>query len=299
MIRSRRHRRCHALSPQQFSPAIAGLVVEALGLSAAFVVELVTCAVAAAALAAVDLPAPPSKGAGAGILSEGLAGLRFVLSTVPLRAMLALQMCGYVSAAGLQVLTMPMLLTFTDAATVGLVLTVSGCGAIVGTALAAALGPRLTRPALAVAVLQTLQGALMVVCALRASTTLVLGVAFVFMLLVPSARACREAVWQALAPADILGRVLVLLQTLMQAMLPLSGALLGPLADGVFEPRLQADGAWSDSVGAVLGTGPGRGCAALMACMGIISMVVALSCALCRPLREITLQAKVPKEKST
>lgn len=70
--------------------------------------------------------------------------------------------------------------------------------------------------------------------------------------------------------------MLLLLQTLMQAMLPLSAGALAPLADTVFEPNMREGGAWADSLGMLFGVGPGRGAAVLMSLLGVGLMLVAL-----------------------
>ena len=52
--------------------------------------------------------------------------------------------------------------------------------------------------------------------------------------------------------------------------------MAGPLADGVFEPLLQEGGALADTVGAVIGVGPGRGIALLFIILGGLSIVFTL-----------------------
>jgi hypothetical protein len=47
----------------------------------------------------------------------------------------------------------------------------------------------------------------------------------------------------------------------------------GPLADYVFEPRLAANGALADSIGQVIGVGPGRGIALLFSIAGLLIML--------------------------
>jgi MFS transporter, DHA3 family, macrolide efflux protein len=187
---------------------------------------------------------------------------------------------------------MPLLLAFTDAGKVGMVLTASGFGAMFGAAASTALSPRIDRPVAAIVVLQTVQGLLMIVTSLRASVLFVGCAAFALMLLVPLMRACRLAVWQLLAPASMQGRVLLLLQTLMQAMLPLSAAALGPLADAVFEPCMASDGIWADSLGLMFGTGRGRGAAVMMALLGVSLILVAVWAATRTTLTALRIDAK-------
>ena len=54
---------------------------------------------------------------------------------------------------------------------------------------------------------------------------------------------------------------------------PVALLMAGPLADNVFEPLLQEDGALADSIGSVIGVGPGRGIAFLFIILGGLSIV--------------------------
>ena len=55
---------------------------------------------------------------------------------------------------------------------------------------------------------------------------------------------------------------------------PLSYVLAGPIADGIFQPLLDEGGALSGTVGALIGTGPGRGAGAFFVVLGALIIVV-------------------------
>jgi hypothetical protein len=55
------------------------------------------------------------------------------------------------------------------------------------------------------------------------------------------------------------GRVFALNQTITWSTLPIGFALLAPGATALFEPLMASDGALADTVGALIGTGDGRG----------------------------------------
>jgi hypothetical protein len=56
---------------------------------------------------------------------------------------------------------------------------------------------------------------------------------------------------------------------LAQMAIPVAYLSAGPLADNVFEPLLAIGGGLADSVGSVIGTGPGRGIAFMFVVMGL------------------------------
>jgi hypothetical protein len=62
---------------------------------------------------------------------------------------------------------------------------------------------------------------------------------------------------------------------LATAATPIAFLLIGPLSDGVFEPLMADDGALASSVGAVIGTGDGRGIALIFLVVGVLMLAVA------------------------
>jgi hypothetical protein len=91
----------------------------------------------------------------------------------------------------------------------------------------------------------------------------------------PIGGAASQALWQRKVPPRIQGSVFALRTAVGYAALPLALLAAGPLADGVFEPLMRADGALAPNVGLVLGVGPGRGAALLLALVGLGAVVSA------------------------
>ncbi|MFD7416561.1 amino acid adenylation domain-containing protein [Kitasatospora purpeofusca] len=84
---------------------------------------------------------------------------------------------------------------------------------------------------------------------------------------------------------ELQGRVLATNQMLAMSMMPLGFLTAGPLSDHVFEPLMRPGGALADSVGLVIGTGPGRGAGLLLVVVGLLLTVWGLLGLAYRPLR--------------
>lgn len=93
---------------------------------------------------------------------------------------------------------------------------------------------------------------------------------------------CATALWQRRVPHTLQGRVFALREAISVAALPLGLLLVAPLAELVLEPRLQVGGAWEDTLGGLVGTGPGRGMALVFVVAGVLNLLV-LAVGWCTP----------------
>jgi hypothetical protein len=71
---------------------------------------------------------------------------------------------------------------------------------------------------------------------------------------------------------------------------PIAAALFGPLADEIFEPLLAFEGPWADGIGAIIGTGPGRGIGFLFIVIGIVTVLTSLLSSRYAPLRKLEIE---------
>ena len=72
--------------------------------------------------------------------------------------------------------------------------------------------------------------------------------------------------------------------------LPFSYLLAGPLADRVFEPLLIQGGPLANSVGRIIGIGPGRGIAFFFIIMGVLVLATTIGFYLYPPLRRVEVE---------
>lgn len=268
-------------------PALAAGLLAIGGLPLVLVVDLVTFAVASATLGILRFDgdvvptgsAPPSR--------EALkAGWRFLIGSPGLRT-LALSATGLNLFFGfVNVLLIPLITGFADETSAGIVLSLAGIGMVVGSLARAAI-PNRGRPSLVIAGSYLLIGLGVLVVSARPSLLVVgLGVVL-FAVPVPVIGATAQAIRQRVVPKELLGRVLALQRAIVTAALPLAYLSAGPLTDGVFEPAMAEGGGLASSLGALVGTGPGRGAAALFLLCGVGIVMLALRLATHRDLRRI------------
>jgi DHA3 family macrolide efflux protein-like MFS transporter len=86
---------------------------------------------------------------------------------------------------------------------------------------------------------------------------------------------------------QVQGRVFSVQRMMDLATPAIAYTFAGPLAEKVFEPLLQPDGALAGTVGRLVGVGPGRGMGLLMICMGFILLGLVGVAYLYSPLRNI------------
>ena len=172
------------------------------------------------------------------------------------------------------VLVQPLILSFSSAATLGVLMFAGGAGLFAGSLVMGAWGgpQRRTR-----AVLGGLAGAgvALTLHSLAPSPWLIGIVAPLFLFTLPIVNSSTMTLIQLKTDPAVLGRVLAVARVVGDAAVPIAYLLAGPLADAVAEPLLAPGGALAGTVGAVIGTGPGRGIALLFAVTGLAMVLLA------------------------
>ncbi|MER5939049.1 MFS transporter [Streptomyces sp. NPDC001928] len=275
-------------------PALGGLLVTFSGLGFIIVADLVSFALALAAIRVVRMRGDTGPGAKAGgprgkLVAEAVEGMRFLFRLPSLRdLLLAFCFVNLVMVFGFAAVQ-PMVLARSGGETSALasVNTAIGVGGVAGGLLMAAWsGPKnrargmllgIIGMCLSAQVAMALAGGVVGWCA-----AILVGAA-----LMPMINGTMQAIVQTKVPQEWHGRVFGAVMFLSQLSVPLATAVSGPLADHVFEPQA-ADGAGIFVVlGPVLGDGPGSGMAAMLLIAGLCGITVAVLGMSRRTVREI------------
>jgi MFS family permease len=259
---------------QLLGPAAAGLLVVRVGLKGVLLVNLAAFFLSALALLCVSFPQPERSAsqASTSLWEKMTVGWRFIRARPGLLGLLLFLTVANLFVGLVTVLITPLVLSFTDASTLGWVMSCAGLGALTGAVLMSTWGgPR--RRIHGVLGFQLLAGLALFAAALPADVRVTAGAAFVFLFTAPGVLGCSQSIWQSKVPASLQGRVFAVRRMVALSTPPMAALLSGPLADGLFEPWMAVNGALAGSVGQVLGTGPGRGIALLYLVLGVLCLL--------------------------
>ncbi|GAB3154069.1 hypothetical protein GCM10027290_47900 [Micromonospora sonneratiae] len=274
------------------APLLAGTLVVTIGVGGVMVVDLATFTVASLTLLLVRLPAEVTRPAGARqrqpVLRQATAGWHYLRRQRGLFNLMVL-FGAYNFLFGIAgVLVQPLILSFSSADTLGVLMFAGGAGLFAGSMVMGAWGGP-ARKVHAIFLGLALGGVALVLHSLAPSPWLIGVVAPLFLFTLPVVNSSAMTLVQTKTDPTVLGRVLAAARVIGDSSIPLAYLLAGPLADGVFEPLMQPDGALAGSVGRVIGTGDGRGTALVFALTGTLMVLIVAFGWTRRPLRQVDL----------
>jgi MFS family permease len=178
----------------------------------------------------------------------------------------------------LEVIFWPFLLNMGSSAELGRVLSLGGCGMLVGGVLISLWGgPK--RRINGIFALVPLQGIFIILCGLKASVIFSAIGIFGFLFAQPIIVSCNQSIWQSKVPLNLQGRVFALQQMLERSLAICAYLITGPLIDYALEPLLANQGfdkLIGDRIDRFIQLDAGRGIALLMILVGIINILAAL-----------------------
>jgi MFS family permease len=275
------------------APILAGTLVGVIGVPGVMLVDFATFLFAVSTLMLVRIPRPPVTESGkesrGSLLREAGYGWTYIRARSGLLSLLVFFAATNFFGSMVGVLIQPMMLSFTSPAVMGRAFSAAGVGMLAGSLTISAWGgPK--RKVFGILAFEFISGLGMVVVGLRASATLIAAAGFVVLFTMPITNACSQAIWQRKVAPDVQGRVFAVRRMIAWSTMPLAYLIAGPLADRIFIPLLVEGGALADSVGRLLGVGPGRGIGLLFVVMGIFVSLACLAGALYPRLRRVELE---------
>lgn len=280
------------------APLMAGYVMASWGLGGIMVIEVALVIAGAAAIFgalssarhAIRGTEEPSKQHPVRAMIDSFRSALGYFRTEPL-------MIGLLAYAVLQESLMvlitamitPLVLSTGTSDTLGLVLTCGALGSMVGAALLVVLK---INKRLMVWVLVT--DACLSLAVVLAGFTTSPGVwclcAFIAMAAGAASGSCAGALWMRKIPKAKQGSIFALIGALHLLALCVVMTLGGVAGEHVFEPALATGGAWSETIGQVIGVGKGRGFGFLYVLCGGVCVIASLLALLNRHMRELDLR---------
>lgn len=258
------------------SPLLGGYLLVAIGLKGVTEIDLTTFLVAIVVLFLIRIPRPKTteegeKGKGS-MRQEIVEGWHYIRKRTGLLNLLFLFMIIDFTQGMIVVLIAPMVLGFADATVLGTVFAISGMGALLGAvAMGVWGGPK--RRIHGVLGFSVLRSILLFMGGLQPNAWLVAAASSLYLFFSQIATGSLRTIWQVKVAPDIQGRVFSVRLLIGALFFPLGQLLSGPLADKVFQPLLNADGALANTiVGQVVGTGTGRGIGLMLIVLGVFNL---------------------------
>ncbi|MFZ6029473.1 MAG: amino acid adenylation domain-containing protein [Chloroflexota bacterium] len=267
------------------APLLGGFLVVAIGLQGIILVDCVSFLFAIFTLAVVRFPNTLFHRQEETFWQAITGGWFYIIRRPSLVAMVLFFVVFNYLIAIVNVVQTPLVLSFTSAVVLGMVVAASGLGTLVGSLVMALWGGARRRA----------EG--------MVGFTLPLGLAILISGLAPHpifpaigmfgfgmALTLTNAHWQALIQMkvglELQGRVVSMNQMLGWSMIPIGFLTAGPLVERVFEPwMMNADGALATGIRTAIGSGAGRGMGLLMIVVGALYIALAIAGWLYRPLR--------------
>jgi MFS family permease len=261
------------------SPLIAGFLVVTIGLPGIFAINLGTFAIAVVILMFIRIPNPPRTTVEdtekKSIWKEAGFGWRFLVERKGLlNLLLFFALVNFIMNFG-GILTTPLVLSLGDASDLGMVQMASGIGMLAGSLVISAWGgPKKNRIAVLIGAIG-LSSIGLVMAGIQPSIFLIGAGYMVMLFFIPIGSATSQAIFQTKVPPDAQGRVFSIRAMISRSIMPIAYLLSGPVADYIFEPAMQANGALGQTfLGLWMGTGPGRGIGLIFVISGLLMFIV-------------------------
>jgi len=261
---------------QLISPALAGVLIGPIGLEGIILIDFASCFFAVVTLLMIKIPDTQTSAEGqaarGSVLGEAIFGWKYIVARPGLLALLIFFAASNFLMGAIIVLSTPLVLSFADAPTLGVIRSVAGLGLVFGSVLMSVWGgpKRQVYGALGGVLLS---GVSMFVAGLLPSALLITIAAFFFTVGLPLVGASSQPIWQRKVPLDVQGRVFGVRLMIATAAMPLAYLVSGPLVDFVFEPLMADGGALAGSIGQWIGTGEGRGIGLLFMILGLLATI--------------------------
>lgn len=261
------------------APLVAGGLLLIIGLDGIILIDLTTFLFAASVLALVRIPKARQTEAGRAaqgtIRQEIRSGRVYIRSRPGLRMLVIYLAVINFAFAMSQVLITPLVLSFTNEQTLGVILAIAGAGMLMGTVVMAAWGgPR--RQMNGVLAFTVLLGTGLIILGWQPTVTLVALGGFIIMFAYPILNGCNEVIWLRKVEPDMQGRISGIRTVRTYMTVPYAYLTAGAMADWIFEPLLAPGGTLAGNVGQLIGVGAGRGVGLLLILAGLLPITMAV-----------------------
>ncbi len=191
-----------------------------------------------------------------------------LFSLITVRAVYA-----FISTVG-TILFVPLILNLTTTETLGFVISTAELGTVVGGILMGTWVSRQERLVPVICGCMFLGGLEAIASGVRPSLILIAVAAFLFLATLPLVDGSIQVIFQKYVAPELQGRVFAL-NNAITSVATITAISSGSVVDLILEPAMEFEGPWSEGVGQIIGTGPGRGIGLMFIIMGGLSIMTA------------------------
>lgn len=276
------------------SPIIAGFLLSFFDIKTVLVIDILSFLLAAAAVFIIMKQIhTPKRIEQQSFFSEMAEAFRYLLSQRGVLWLVVLMsvVCFYIGL--MQSLFGPMMLTLTDSKVLGIALSIAASGMLVSSIFIGIFGTGKNRVFI-LSLFLTLAGLFYALMGVFTTVTLIVVFGFLFFLTLPFVNTSLEVLIRTNIDNERQGRVWSLVSAISQIGMVLAYGSAGFLADYLFSPLLAPDRLLGQTVGSIIGTGPGRGIGFLFVVSGVMVAILAIVIGRVRRIKE--LEGKMAKE---
>jgi DHA3 family macrolide efflux protein-like MFS transporter len=255
------------------APVLGGIMIAVGGLGLLVAIDMMTFLFAVGTLLVVKFPKPPASKAGeegaGSVWHETVFGFKYVYKRKGLWGLLLYFAAINLAFGAIMPLITAYLLSFTDAATMGLMFSLSATGMLIGSVVASTWRG-IQHKVAGILISGVVLGIAVAAVGLVVSPPLVVIAIFGAMFTLPLANSFSQAIWMSKVDPDVQGRVFAVRSAISGAAVPISLLLVGPLADNVFVPLMTGDSTLGIWLQGIFGSG-------VTAAYGLFFVTVGLS----------------------
>ena len=270
------------------SPIVAGFLLIVIDIKQILIIDAFTFLVAACTVFWMKANHTDTKQADANqhFIKDFLDGFKYFFSNQGI--ILLISIISFITFfIGLfQALLGPMILSFTNSETFGVSLTLSTTGMMIGSFFIGIFGKSTKRiPVLSVSLI--LSGIFFSLLGISTNIIIITLFGFLFFLVLPFVNTSLDVLVRRNVANSMQGRIWSIVSLFSQLGYLIAFGIAGYLADKIFNPLLQPNGALSATVGHLIGTGNGRGIGLIFIISGLFVAITAIVIGRLKKLKEL------------
>jgi MFS transporter, DHA3 family, macrolide efflux protein len=281
-----------------FAPVMAGFLLTSIGIKGILIIDFFTFIIALSTLLFVKFPelsASEKDSKKVSFFQDALFGWKYIIDRPGLRGLLVYFAVVNLLLGYFNVLLQPLILSFANEKMLGIALSITGIGMLVGgIAMSIWGGPK--NRVLAVIGSGAISGLFLMLLGIKESVFLVTLATCLMFLLLPIGNAASQVIWQSKVPLNVQGRVFALRRMIAISLSPIAYITAGPLVEKIFDPAVQ-NGGFAQGITKFIGTGDGRGIGLLFILLGLGWIVTSIGVFLNPRVRG--LESEIPDAAST